>query len=295
VELDVILDPICAQCGAPRLPIADEGFCDRCGASQTSVHDHVEIDAGRAAGVSDRGRVRGRNEDALYVEATDPDSVAVVVCDGVSSAADADVAARHAAAAAGADLHAAIAHRTDRLTEATRHAIASALRAVAELDKGSDRRGPPACTLVSAAVIDQEVVVGWVGDSRAYWIGDDLPRLLTTDDSWAQEQRRAGRMSRRDVATDPRAHRITRWLGADAPAEPPHIIEVRPETSGRLVLCSDGLWNYTRTAASIADLIATRAPAGGPIAVARALFNAALEAGGRDNVTVAVVDVEVRT
>ncbi len=74
----------------------------------------------------------------------------------------------------------------------------------------------------SARVWDgDEVTVGSLGDSRAYWIGADGARRLTVDDSWAREQVDAGVLDERDAEADPRAHAITRWLGADAPDEPP--------------------------------------------------------------------------
>ena len=51
----------------------------------------------------------------------------------------------------------------------------------------------PSCTLVCAACRDGEVVVGWIGDSRAYWLADGDARGLTVDDSWATEQVADGR------------------------------------------------------------------------------------------------------
>jgi serine/threonine protein phosphatase PrpC len=69
-------------------------------------------------------------------------------------------------------------------------------------------------------------------------------------------------------------------------------VELALEERGRLVLCSDGLWNYTPQAAEIAALLDALPPETAPIAAARSLADAALAAGGHDNITVAVLDVE---
>jgi serine/threonine protein phosphatase PrpC len=60
---------------------------------------------------------------------------------------------------------------------------------------------------------------------------------------------------------------------------------------GRLILCSDGLWNYVPDADELALLVGAVTADGSPVGVARALTAVALDKGGRDNITVAVVDV----
>jgi serine/threonine protein phosphatase PrpC len=93
------------------------------------------------------------------------------------------------------------------------------------------------------------------------------------------------------IATDPRARHITGWLASDAPNAAPHILSFGPSDEGRLVVCSDGLSRYLPSAASLGSWVATADPGAPPIAVARTLVQLAIAAGGRDNVTVVVVDV----
>jgi serine/threonine protein phosphatase PrpC len=179
------------------------------------------------------------------------------------------------------------------LAEALTSAIGAAQQAVLEVPWAPQPDlDAPSCTLVSAAGHEGEFVIGWVGDSRAYWIAGDNSRQLTVDDSWAQEQVAAGLLSAEETSLDPRAHSITRWLGADAPADPPHFISVAPTEPGRLVLCSDGLWNYTPNAVDIAALIDALPPEATALAAAHALADTALAKGGHDNITVAVVNVQ---
>src|SRR5947209_7790765 len=129
-------------------------------------------------------------------------------------------------------------------------------------------------------------------DSRAYWIAADGTRQLTVDHSWAEEQVAEGRLSPAQAMVDPRSHSITHWIGADAPPRPPQVITHVPDRAGRLLLCTDGLWNYVATEAALRSLIEALPSGASAAAVARELTETALTRGGRDNITVAVVDVD---
>ena len=85
-------------------------------------------------------------------------------------------------------------------------------------------------------------------------------------------------------------HAITRWLGADAPEQPCPVRAFRPTRPGRLLVCTDGLWNYTPEPGDLARrLAADQAPT--PLTATRALVRHALARGGHDNVTVAVGEI----
>jgi serine/threonine protein phosphatase PrpC len=145
-----------------------------------------------------------------------------------------------------------------------------------------------------AAVLDgSTLVVGWVGDSRAYWFPDEgIPLQLSTDDSWAAEAIALG-FSREEAERAPQAHSITRWLGLDAHDAVPRTVARRLEVPGWLLLCSDGLWNYSSEAADLHDLVAATVAATGsePLALAEALVAWANAQGGHDNITVALARV----
>src|SRR6266702_1040737 len=83
----------CPVCGSR---VGADGYCEQCGRKAPSGSDHVELDNGMLAGITDRGLRHRRNEDAMAIAATDtsagPAAVAVV-CDGVSTSARADEAA----------------------------------------------------------------------------------------------------------------------------------------------------------------------------------------------------------
>jgi serine/threonine protein phosphatase PrpC len=134
----------------------------------------------------------------------------------------------------------------------------------------------------------EAVTLCWLGDSRAYWLGDGpglAAKRLTTDDSLAGEMVEAGLLSEEDALALPQAHVVTGWVGADSGGTAPHVASFEPPGAGVLLLCSDGLWNYQPEAAKLAELALPRALTD-PLGAAQALVTFALDAGGADNVTV---------
>jgi serine/threonine protein phosphatase PrpC len=294
VDVDLLLR--CPSCGCTAL--AGDQFCEACGepvgAARDEARHHQEVDLATAAGVTDRGLVHGGNDDSVHVDVT-LDGTVLVVCDGVSASTAPDVAAQLAVETAGRAAGDALRQR-DPLgswdaAEVVRAAIADAAAAVAAVPWLPIRdRGAPSCTVVLALWDGLHVTVGWIGDSRAYWVDRDACWPLTVDHSWAEEQVGSGRLSREAAEADGRAHAITRWLGADAPPGSCPVRTIRPERPGRLLACSDGLWNYAPEPADVARLVAEQG-AGNPLTTARALVRYALSRGGQDNVTVAVADI----
>jgi serine/threonine protein phosphatase PrpC len=283
---------------------ADDGYCQNCGSRAPNPRDHfTEQPAPWVAGVCDKGIRHARNEDAMALAAdAEPGRRAVlVVCDGVTTAVDSDIASLAAARAARDVLDTS--HAQGLGTESSRiGAITARLNAAADaandaviastVDKAGD--SPASCTFVAAVVENGLAVYGSVGDSRAYWLPDaGEPLMLTTDDSYAAEQIAAG-MSRHEAEHGPQAHAITRWLGVDAPPHTPSSGSVELTEPGWLLVCSDGLWNYCSEAADLADLVRrTAAEHGGePLATADALVAFANAQGGADNITAALARID---
>ncbi|MFI5042157.1 MAG: PP2C family protein-serine/threonine phosphatase, partial [Acidimicrobiales bacterium] len=254
--------------------------------------DRDERDLGWVAAVTDRGLRHRSNEDAMAVT-TIGRAVIGVVCDGVSTTPGSAFAARAAADAALGTLRRAVGSGGD-LTDAMTRAVAAAQGAAGAV-AAADPENPPACTFVAAIGDATHVVVGWLGDSRAYWLDGRSGERLTLDDSWAAELVAAGLMTEGDAEADARAHRITRWLGADAPSGDVNVVVFKPPGPGWLVVCSDGLWNYGSTPDVLAPLLT--GPQGGhdtPLHAARRLCEFALSSGGHDNITVIVARMEGR-
>jgi serine/threonine protein phosphatase PrpC len=284
---------ICSICREPAAAVTDR-FCELCGARlhppSADVADRVEVDLDGLAGVSDRGHVHLRNEDAMALGRRPEDgsatTLAAVVCDGVSTVRRPELAS-HTAATVALDALLACGADVSGMTAA----VAAAADAVTRLAPGVP--DAPSCTLVAAAVdtATATITVGWVGDSRAYWLAENGDaRLLTADHSWAAEMVGAGILDAASAMRDPRAHAITRWLGGGSAPEP-GVTTLSPAGPGVLLLCTDGLWNYEPEAVDLAALALPVSSLAGPRAAADALTAHALDAGGRDNITVVCIPI----
>jgi serine/threonine protein phosphatase PrpC len=250
--------------------------------------DHRETDLGRVAAVSDRGHRHADNQDAYAIEAKG-NRVVVAVCDGVSSAWRPDLAAAAAASTAVTHLRALLEVEewpdSEGLVAAITEASLEAEQAVVAVT--TPERTATATTIVLAAVGPGSAAVGNVGDSRAYWIdaGEAPNQAVTIDDSWAEFAIRDG-LTPEQAYSSPHAHVITRCLRSDSAAPtPPNVSVLEISGPGTLLVCSDGLWNY----APRADVLAGHLSEGSARQKATALVQMALDAGGSDNITVAVV------
>ncbi len=273
-----------------------------CGAKPHSPRDHfTEQPAPWVAAVCDRGVRHSRNEDAVALDAgPEPGSHAVlVVCDGVSSSTDSDVASL-AAARAARDVLAAPTPGIGTAAHAGRgesRALVAAADAANEAVIAHTAPGPgnPAsCTFV-AAVVDGPLVVVGLGRRQPGLLAPrrGAPELLTTDDSFAAEQI-ARATPRAEAESGPQAHAITRWLGVDAPDHTPRTVSVDLDGPGWVLVCSDGLWNYCSEPRTWPTLVRRRGrtrrpiPSGWP---ARSSTGPTSRAA-QDNITVALARVE---
>ncbi|MFF3255044.1 PP2C family protein-serine/threonine phosphatase [Actinacidiphila glaucinigra] len=261
--------PGCARCGGT---VAPDGHCWDCGVAQPAFRSRVEATAGGAAGVSDRGKRREVNADAMAVTTAGAWTIGVV-CDGVSMSPRSERAARLAAEVASGALAPALLSGTApeiALEDATRRAG----RAVAALAVSPDEA--PACTFVAGVTGPGGLWCAWIGDSRAYWLPDEGLAIALTDDDTGE------------------LDALTGWLGAGSGEPAPRVRSGRPSVPGRLLLCTDGLWRYLPGAEALRDRLAA-APAsgrgGGPLDGARSLVGYALDAGGHDNVTALLLPV----
>jgi serine/threonine protein phosphatase PrpC len=302
VAADALVPAVgCLACGSE---VGEDGYCTVCGTKAPIPRDHyVEQPAGWVAAVCDRGIKHHRNEDATAVAAdAEPGSRAVlVVCDGVSTSTDSDIASL-AAARRARDVLVALqpaglpnpASRAGAVAAAIESAVAQANDAVlASTPDGGPNAA--ACTFAAAVVDGDLVVFGNVGDSRVYWLPDPggsgmgaEATELSLDDSMAQARIAMG-VDRVTAENGPQAHAITKWLGRDSPDTVPRTGSVLLGHPGWVLVCSDGLWNYCSEAARLGELVTRLSEtATSPLELGEALVRWANEQGGRDNVSVAL-------
>ena len=296
--------PAC-RCGAGAASIDAQGYCQECGRfCGGRARDHVELAINaNFGGVTDRGKRHAQNEDdmAFSLEDVNGQSLYImIVCDGVSSSQNAEQASAAACKAAQDALAASVkagVNSPDEAEQAISGAIAAANDSVRALPHEADNpKDPPETTIVAALVQNGVAAIGWVGDSRAYWFAPGVSHPLTHDHSWINDVVDAGDMTEEEASSAPGAHAITRCLGVpdadneDGGATQPSVIRFQLPGAGRLLLCSDGLWNYTPHADQIAALLAQQPPGADAVTVSRALVAYANAQGGRDNITVVIAE-----
>jgi PPM family protein phosphatase len=232
----------------------------------------VRVDVGAT---SDTGQLRAGNEDAFLV---DDRLELYAVADGMGGHNAGEVAsataieALRAAVASGVALDAAIVRANAAVFEK------------AETDRALSGMGT---TLTAVAIVGEStLLIGHVGDSRAYRIRDGALEQLTLDHSLVEELVREGRLSPEEAKVHPRRSVITRTIGVEPDVEV-DLYTVDARTGDRVIVCSDGLTTMLddEVVQRIAQLDTD------PRLAADHLVDAANEAGGDDNITVVVIDV----
>ena len=284
----------CPVCGGS---VGADGYCQTCGAKAPSARDHfTSAPAPWVGGVCDRGVQHSRNEDAMALWAQG-DRAVLVVCDGVSSSIDSDVAAL-AGAERARDVLATLGAEGMGAGDSEDTAVASALvTATEEANKAvvahtaPDSTNAASATFAAAVVLNDRVHFANLGDSRVYLLTPSEKLLLTLDDSMAQAFIAEG-MPRAEAESLPRAHAITKWLGRDAIDTVPRTGHQPVNEAGWLVVCTDGLWNYASSPEELAVQVdAAAAVSSDPVEIAGRLVVWANTQGGKDNVTVALARV----
>lgn len=219
------------------------------------------------------GRVRGHNEDQIFGNA---ESKLWIVADGMGGHACGEVASEivvkrvRASYGEGASLQSAI--------ELAHTAVTS------EAERNTKARGMGATVVVMSSSNDG-YDIAWVGDSRAYRLRNSKLELLTRDHSYLEWLKDNG-ITVEEARKHPKRNVITQSIGVGEPS--PDLISGDFEPGDRYLLCSDGL-NDELTDEEICELLNS---GDGSEQVTETLINAALDRGGRDNISVIVVDID---
>ena len=246
---------------------------------------------------TDAGLRRTSNEDSF---STRPDVGLFIVADGMGGHVAGEVASRVAVESiasfvdesAGADPNRTwpfpfdpeLSFEANRLKTAFRLANRRIASAIAD---SQDLRGM--ATTASAVLHGpRSSCVGHIGDSRVYVLRERQLSQITQDHSWVEEQVRAGAMTAAAARQHPWRNVVTRALsGGDDPEI--DVVEIRPQPGERYLLCSDGLFGVVpdeKIAEILADQMGTLED------ICRRLIDAANAAGGPDNITAMILQVD---
>jgi serine/threonine protein phosphatase PrpC len=234
-----------------------------------------------SAGRSHPGLVRTNNEDSGFAGPT-----LQLVADGVGGAAAGEVASATAAYVTSALALAALRTPEPDLLDVLARAVRLSHEQLKAGTAADPARSGMGTTLTALLTDGTRVALVHVGDSRAYLLRDGELTRLTRDHTYVQTLVDAGVLSPDEVRRHPRRNVVLQAVDGERPATPDlDLVDVR--VGDRLLLCSDGLSDLVedeqlRACLEDAD----------PQDAANALVDAALAAGGRDNVTCLVSDVQ---
>jgi len=232
----------------------------------------MRLTSGRA---TDQGRTRAKNEDASLV---DDEHTLFAVADGMGGHRGGEVAshtaieALRAAFAGGAAIDVAITRANDAV--------------LARAADNDDLAGMGTTMTAVTVTAGNHLLIGHVGDSRAYLLRRNEMVRVTEDHSLVEELVREGRLTPEQAEAHPQRAIVTRALGVDADVEV-DTYEISVDPGDRVLICSDGLTTMVRER----DIERFARSERDPQRAADLLVAAANEAGGEDNITVIVIDV----
>lgn len=236
------------------------------------------------AAITDTGCERELNEDR-YAVVESASGVIWVVCDGMGGATGGELAAQLAIDAMRRDLENLPKRPTD---VALKSSIVEANRVIV-LRRQNPAFSGMGTTVVAAAFRGPEVVVGNVGDSRAYLIRDCAIQQLTTDHTLVQEMVERGQLQPEEALSHPQAHILTRCIGSEpgleVQAKKFWVWDVGPgEPVDIMLLCSDGLYSHVSDG-EIAMIVSKNSPQRACVE----LVELAKSRGGFDNITITII------
>ncbi|MFD2612926.1 Stp1/IreP family PP2C-type Ser/Thr phosphatase [Paenibacillus gansuensis] len=239
----------------------------------------------KSAYLTDIGRIRPVNEDRAVVEKLPSGFYLAVVADGMGGHQAGETASQTAM-----EQITALMRRVHKemsigqLELAMKEAILQANRAIYTIASGQDRLRGMGTTVVVVLAADHFIIVGHIGDSRVYKLSDGVLRQLTDDHSLVNELLKSGQISSEEAIHHPRRNVVTRALGTEMLVEP-EIQHLYWNEEDIVLLCSDGLSNMVDPG----ELQLTLASSSDLDAKTRELVRLALEEGGDDNISVALL------
>ncbi len=236
----------------------------------------------KAWGESHVGQVRKLNEDSFFIQIS-PDGIAgyFVVCDGMGGAKAGDVASRLATRAFARVMDAAT---EKKLAERVRDAMQSANTDVWQHSKDSPDLEGMGTTMVCMAADKSELVIGNIGDSRAYLIDEEGIRQITQDHSLVGEMLERGELTPYQAQRHPSRNVITRAIGVGSRVTC-DIFQVPRKDGQYILLCTDGLTGEVSEPEIYYEVFQSDLPE----KACQTLIEIANSRGGHDNITVVLV------
>lgn len=237
----------------------------------------------KAFSKTDKGKKREMNQDYVYTSERRIGNLPnlCVLADGMGGHNAGDYASRYTVETM---VDAISKDSSKEPVEIIRNAMQKANQAIIEKAKTDIDLDGMGTTVVAVTIIDTQMCVANVGDSRLYVIGDNI-KQITKDHSFVQEMVRRGEIDERDARVHPDRNIITRAVGGGTPLEV-DFFEIELKKSDRILMCSDGLTDMIEDE-EILEILNEKDSTSESI---ECLIETANENGGNDNITVVVIE-----
>jgi len=245
----------------------------------------------RAIAITDVGAVRKNNEDQVrFVRPSDliqrkEKGFLAVVADGMGGHA----AGERASTIAVNTLCRAYYDGPSNPLQALRLALSKANEAIFHESRSDLNLRGMGTTCTAAAIIDDEIFIGHVGDSRAYLVTSDEIYQLTEDHTYVQELLRKGEIDPLEAINHSQKHVLTQALGTTTDKRGDVFLsKLTLSNSDKLLLCTDGFYEYFTDEEIRNTLLSSTMHDAGKI-----LLQQAIDRGGHDNISFLLVEVEM--
>jgi protein phosphatase len=231
----------------------------------------------------DTGKKRPKNEDYVWV---DEQAELYILADGMGGYEGGDVASHLAATTISKLMMNQLKTKplsSEKVKEMVVNTIETANETVFKAARQTTQKRKMGTTVVVALLQSSTIYISHVGDSRAYLARDSTLTQLTEDDSWDIE---FGQLKGHGQESKFKSY-LTKAIGQDS-AVNPSFKALKLVSGDCLLLCSDGLWGMIDDKHILAELKKVQYD---PNQAVEALVNAANAAGGKDNISVIVVQV----
>lgn len=240
----------------------------------------------KAFGLTDIGCVRNENQDTFLMK-QENDRLFALVCDGMGGPNGGSIASRHTA-----DLICDVITGNmtsldiEEFKKAYTYSVTKANDQLMEIATKDDKYKGMGTTAVAAYIIQNKCVIANIGDSRAYHFTNDRIKQISHDHSMVQEFIDGGKLTVDEARNHPNKNIITRAIGAYDKVEP-DFFDIELNNDSVILLCSDGLTNMLDDSEILFELDT----ASSVESCAGTLVEMAKERGGKDNITVLLIDM----
>ncbi len=233
--------------------------------------------------ITDIGRKRQLNQDYLYTSEAPVGNLPnlFIVADGMGGHKAGDFASKATVETIVEEINLSKETRVPKIFSDAIRAANVLVRRIAAQQEDLEGMGT---TVVTASYADGVLTCANVGDSRLYVVGREI-RQITRDHSYVEEMVRMGSLEKNEARNHPKKNVITRAVGAEDTVEP-DFFTVKLEEGEMILMCTDGLTNMLEDEEIRMILSGAR----DIVEKAQELVNAANEKGGKDNITVVLIE-----